>query len=305
MKILVTGGAGFIGSHIQQLLYESGHETVVLDSLRHGRKSKLGSGVQFIQCDITDPALQSIISEVRPEVVIHHAAHISVTGSIRDPLMDASVNILGTVNLLEACVHSGVRKIIYPSSASMFAEIHYLPIDEVHPASFRSPYGVSKHTAEHYLQVYRSLYGLEFTILRYANVYGPGQDSTGEGGVVSIFTENMLKGVTPVIFGDGSFTRDFVFVRDVAEANLTAVTKADGEIVNVSTGIETSISSLYQSLAQLTGFTGEPHFAPVRPGDIERSFMSTEKADQILQLKRTPLARGLEKTVQSFRNPSV
>lgn len=297
MNILVTGGAGFIGSHIANLLVEAGHSVTVLDSLAHGRADRLSPGIRFLRADITDPALAGLIAPIGPEVVIHEAAHVSVPGSIKDPLADARINILGTINLLEACVASGVRKVIYPSSAALFARVAYLPIDENHPVSFGSPYGISKYTAEHYLAVYRALYGLEYTILRYANVYGPGQDSGGEGGVVAVFAQAMRSGITPTINGDGTATRDFIYVGDVARANLAALTGLDGATVNVSTGIPTTIRALYDELARLLGFDEPPIFGPPRPGDILHSYLSTALADALVPFPRTPLVQGLSRMV--------
>lgn len=305
MKIAVTGGAGFIGSHIAELALLQGHEVTVIDSLCHGHRSNLPSEIPLLTFDVRDPALTEVIRQLSPEVVIHHAAQISVPESIEHPLHDASVNILGTLNLLEACVRTGVRKIIYPASASMFAKIQYLPIDESHPISFLSPYGVSKQVVEHYLQVYHALYGLDYTILRYSNVYGPRQDASGEGGVVSIFSQAMLHDSTPVIFGDGQAARDFLFVNDAAQANLRCLTGFGQETIHVCTGVETSILQLYELIAGFTGFSKPPHFGPPRPGDIERSFLSTKKMDQLLTLPVTPIRQGLSLTIQQMKTALI
>lgn len=297
MKLLITGGAGFIGSQIANLALSKGHDVTVLDSMVHGDLSRLHRAIPLRTMDIRDPDLDALLRQLRPEAVIHQAAQISVPGSIRSPLEDLSINAAGTVNLLEACVRNGVRKIIYPSTAAVFSKAGHLPIREDDPFRFQSPYAVSKQVVEHYLQVYQHLHGLAWTILRYANVYGPGQDPRGEGGVAAIFMDAMVRGQTPVIHGDGHTTRDFVYSGDCARVNLMALDDLDGEILHVGTGIETSILELYDLIAGLTGHTSPPVFAPERPGDIRRSCLSPEKLIRRTGLNLTPLARGLELTL--------
>ena len=212
MEVLVTGGAGFIGSNIVDGLIEADHQVIVVDNLSTGKKENLNEQAEFYNLDLEDQELKEIFRENEISHVIHHAAQIDVQHSIKDPLFDAQNNILSTINLLECCRAYNVKKIIYASSAAVYGEPDYLPVDEDHPIKAMSPYGISKHTPEHYIKMYSELYNLKYTIFRYANVYGPRQDPKGEGGVVSIFVDKMLAEERPVIFGDGQQTRDFVLI---------------------------------------------------------------------------------------------
>lgn len=303
MKVLVTGGAGFIGSHIVDLLISEGHEVAVIDSLVHGKMENLNPAAQFHQIDIRDKAVSKIFEDFRPDVLIHEAAQIKVPNSIRDPIYDAEVNILGTLNLLEACREFKVRKVIYPATAAMFSEPQYLPIDELHPLSMMSGYGVSKHVVEHYLEVYHKLYGIDYTVFRYSNVYGPRQDSTGEGGVVAIFCETMIKGVVPEIYGDGTQTRDFIYVKDVAKANVVAIHALDNSIYNCCTGVEVSVNELYRTIAGNLSFEHEPIQKAPREGDIYRTFMTYRKLnDAIGWAPSYDLENGVEETLNFYRN---
>lgn len=230
MKVLVTGGAGFIGSHVVDCLIESGHETVVVDNLATGKASHVHPKAKLYVTDIRSKELKEIVETEKPRVVIHQAAQVSVKRSVDEPLWDAEINILGTLNLLECCRAANVEKLIYASSAAVYGDPVYVGVDERHLIQPLSLYGVSKYTPELYIKVYHHLYGLNYTILRYANVYGPRQDSEGEGGVVSIFIDKLLKGEQPIIYGDGEQTRDFVYVTDVAQANVMALTRGDGGV---------------------------------------------------------------------------
>lgn len=302
MKVLVTGGAGFIGSHIVDLLLSEGHEVAVIDSLVHGKLENLNPAAQFHHMDIRDRAVRKVFEDFRPEVLIHEAAQIKVPNSIKDPLYDADVNILGTLNLLEACKDFKVRKVIYPATAAMFSEPQYLPIDELHPLSMMSGYGVSKHVVEHYLEVYNKLYGIDYTVFRYSNVYGPRQDSTGEGGVVAIFCESMIKGVIPEIFGDGTQTRDFIFVKDVAKANVVAIHALDNDIYNCCTGQEVSVNELYRTISGDLSFDHEPIQKAPREGDIYRTFMTYKKLnDAIGWAPSYNLENGVAETLDFYR----
>lgn len=303
MKVLVTGGAGFIGSHIVDLLISEGHEVAVIDSLVHGKMENLNPAAQFHHMDIRDKAVRKVFEDFRPEVLIHEAAQIKVPNSIKDPIYDADVNILGTLNLLEACKDFKVRKVIYPATAAMFSDPQYLPIDELHPLSMMSGYGVSKHVVEHYLEVYSKLYGIDYTVFRYANVYGPRQDSTGEGGVVAIFCETMIKGVIPEIFGDGTQTRDFIYVKDVAKANVVAIHALDNSIYNCCTGVEVSVNELYRSIAGNLSFDHEPIQKAPREGDIYRTYMTYKKLnDAIGWAPSYNLENGVAETLDFYRN---
>jgi UDP-glucose 4-epimerase len=278
MKVLVTGGAGFIGSHISELLLARGDQVAVVDNLRTGKLANLPSGVTFYHEDITQPLLASIFRREKPQVVIHQAAQVSVPKSVADPKVDTKINIAGTINVLEAAKKCGVRKIVFASSAAVYGEPQYLPLDEEHPVSVQSPYGLAKHTVERYLALYRSLYGLEYTVLRYANVYGPRQDGQGEGGVVAIFAHCLSRGLVPTIFGSGEQTRDFVFVKDVAAANIAATTHADGQVLNISTNHAISVNQLYEKMARIWGVDTPANRGPDRAGDIEHSTLNNTKA---------------------------
>ena len=298
LRVLITGGAGFIGSHVVRACIKAGHEVLVIDNLVRGRKENLPVRVEFCRLDIAVEkeyeALKQVFRSFQPEAVIHLAAQVDVQVSLKQPLVDASVNILGLLRVLEACRAIGA-KVVYASSAAVYGQPVSLPITEDHPVAALSPYGLSKYMGEMYLKLYEQQYGLNFTILRYANVYGPGQDSTGEGGVVAIFTDRMSNGNAPVIYGDGKQTRDFVYVKDVARANLLALNKGRGETINISTGMQTSVSELLAQLAGILKWAGGTIYAPARPGDIYASCLANQKAKRILGWQpRYELKEGLE-----------
>lgn len=302
MKVLVTGGAGFIGSNVVDGLIEAGYEVVVVDNLVTGRRENVNPKARFYEVDILSPDLEEIFERERPNYVSHHAAQINVRRSVEDPLYDARVNVLGSVNLLELCRRYGVGKVIYASSGgAVYGEPEYLPVDEDHPIKPLSPYGVSKHAVEHYLHCYAVNYGLRYTVLRYPNIYGPRQDPRGEAGVVAIFTEKMIKGERPVIFGDGTQTRDYVYVGDIVTANLLAMEKGDGEIYNVGTAVETSVNELFRMLKEIIGVDLEPIYGAKRPGEVYRICVTNDKIYRDFGWKpQTPLKEGLEKTVEYY-----
>lgn len=245
--------------------------------------------------------MESIRKE-KPEILIHEAAQINVSRSIENPMFDANINIVGTLNILECCKKFGVRKVIYPSSAACFGEPKYLPLDELHPLEMISGYGVSKHTVEHYLQVYKKLNELDYVVLRYANVYGPRQDSSGEGGVISIFAEKMLKGEAPFIFGDGANTRDFVFVKDVAKANYMAMITDKIGIYNVSTNSKISINDLFKYFNDMLCKNLKPIYKSPRIGDILHSYMSFEKINGAFGWKPDyDIHSGLKETIDYYK----
>jgi UDP-glucose 4-epimerase len=223
LKVMVTGGAGFIGSHVVDMLVSAGYRVSVVDDLSTGRFENINPGVNFYRVKIEGDDFGRVVERERPDAVIHHAAQVDVARSMNEPLKDAGINVLGSVNLLENCRRYRVGKVIYASSAAVYGSPAYLPVDEGHPVAPQSPYGVSKHTVEHYLRIYQEVYGVRYTVLRYANVFGPRQDASGEGGVVAIFIDCLLKGKRVKIFGDGRQTRDFVYAGDVACANLAAL----------------------------------------------------------------------------------
>ncbi len=308
MKILVTGGAGFIGSHIVDALLVAGHEVLVLDDLSTGRRENVDPAARFFQVDLRDEqALGRVIAGERPEVIVHDAAKANVRESMAQPVLYADVNVLGSLRLLEAARQSGVRKIVYASTGgAVYGEPDYLPVDEGHPVRPLDPYGASKHHVEHYLEQYRKNYGLEYTILRYANVYGPRQDPMGEAGVVAIFLGQMLAGAQPVIFGSGDKERDFVYVGDIARANLLALERGDGATANIGSGVGTSINRIFEALKQATGYAGPQVHGPEKLGEVQRIYLDASRARAVLGWELTiPLDEGLRRTVEWFRAGSA
>lgn len=301
-RVVVTGGAGFIGSHLTDGLVACGHEVMVIDSLRTGRRNQVNRDAAFQQLDVLDPALASAFSSFQPEVVYHLAAQISVSSSLEDPIQDASINVLGTISVLDACRMAGARKCVLASTAAVYGVPEKKRVteeDAVRPQSF---YGVSKHSAELYLETYSRLYGLDFSALRYSNVYGGRQDNRGEGGVVSIFASSLLAGEQPVIYGSGEQTRDFIYVRDVVAANLAAMDKGSGMIMNVSTDTSVSVNGLLKEMCLLTGTPFEPKYQPARPGDILDSRLDNGMAVQHLDwIPEYSLRDGLGETVAYYR----
>jgi UDP-glucose 4-epimerase len=308
MNILVTGGAGFIGSHVVDLYLEQGHRVVVVDDLSTGRRQNLNPRVVFYQTDIRSPEMDSIFQLEKPEVLNHHAAQMDVRRSVADPLFDAQVNILGSVNLLECARKHGVKRIVYASTGgAVYGEPVYLPCDESHPIDPICQYGASKHTVEHYLFLYRAIYGLEYTVLRYPNVYGPRQDAHGEAGVVAIFTGLMLADQQVVINGDGEQVRDFVYVGDCARANLQALVQANGsEIYNLGSGAGTTVNAIFEQLKQITGYQRDALHGPAKLGETRRIYLDAGKAAQQLAWRaEVGLEEGFRATVDHFRVPEV
>jgi UDP-glucose 4-epimerase len=304
MRILVTGGAGFIGSHVADRFIERGHEVAVLDDLSTGFRTFLNPAARFHEVDLTDaPAVEQCIAEFEPEVVDHHAAQIDVRKSVDDPVFDASTNVLGALRLLEACTRHGVRKFIYASTGgALYGEGRQLPATEDHPVNPESPYGVSKHTLEHYLYLWELLHGLDYTILRYPNVFGPRQNPHGEAGVNAIFIGLMLQGKRPRIFGTGEQVRDYLYVMDVVEANELALAKGSGAMVNLGTGIGTSVNGIFRELKAILGFTGEPIYEAPRPGEVQRIYLDAARAREVLEwTPRTSFRDGLIQTVEWSR----
>ncbi|MDD3365317.1 MAG: NAD-dependent epimerase/dehydratase family protein, partial [Syntrophomonas sp.] len=268
ITVLVTGGAGFIASHIIDKLIAQGYRVACIDNLSSGRIENINSQAVFYNIDISDTAIGQIFKNEKPKIVIHHAAQVDVQISLAKPLNDANTNIIGSLNVFENCVRHGVKKVTYASSAAVYGEPKYLGIDENHPVDPQSCYGLSKYTPEYYLKIFSALHKLKYTVLRYANVYGPRQGEKGEGGVVSKFFLDMLKGKSPVIYGDGNQTRDFIYVTDVVNANLNAINRADGEILNISTNQGISINELYLMMSKMLDLSVKPLFGKQREGDI-------------------------------------
>jgi len=303
-KILVTGGAGFIGSHVVDLFLSYGFEVIIVDDLSTGRASNIHPQAKFYQMDIRNPEIRKIFETERPDYVSHHAAQMDVRRSVAQPLFDADVNILGSINLLECAKEFGVKHFVYISSGgAAYGEPERVPCEETDPINPICQYGASKHTVEHYLYMYNVNYGLKYTVLRYPNVFGPRQDPQGEAGVVAIFTGKMLVGEPVMINGDGEQTRDFVYVGDCAYANYLAVTvDHESGIYNIGWGHPTSINEIFYTLSKVTGFTQPVAYGPAKLGETRHIYLNATKAGRDLGWSPTlNLEEGLEKTVAYFR----
>lgn len=303
MRILVTGGAGFIGSHVVDAYIADGHDVAIVDDLSTGHRANVHPRARLYELDIRDPALADIFAEEQPEVVNHHGAQMSVRVSVDEPLRDASINVVGSLNLLECARRADVRKVIYISTGgAVYGEPRYLPCDESHPVDPLCPYGISKHTPEHYLALYQRLYGLEYTVLRYPNVYGPRQDPYGEAGVVAIFTGQMLRDEPVVINGTGDQERDFVAIQDIVAANVAALRHGDREIINLGSGRGTSVNEIFAALAAITGYRQAPVFGPAKSGEVFKIYLTGDKAWRLLRWEpAVSLEAGLATTVASLR----
>jgi UDP-glucose 4-epimerase len=308
MKILVTGGAGFIASHVADAYIATGHDVVILDDLSRGSMSNVNPQARFYEGDVRDREfVEGVFSSEKPDVVNHHAAQMDVRRGVREPVFDASVNILGSINLLEASVARKVGRFVYISSAgAAYGEPKEMPVPEGYPINPITPYGISKHTVEHYLFTFSALYGLSYAVLRYGNVYGPRQSSKGEAGVFAIFCEQMLAGICPVIYGDGSKVRDYVYIDDVVQANLQALTHGTGEIFNIASGLPTTDYEVFTRVRDELGLERlEPEYVPVRPGEIDRIVLDISKARRLLEWSpRVSLEDGGRSTVEYFKQVS-
>lgn len=305
MKILVTGGLGFIGSHICDIYIENGHDVVIVDNAKHGKRENLNPKAKLYEIDIRDKELYKVFEKENIDVVCHHAAQISVPNSIKDPMEDLEINLVGTLNLLECCKDYKVNKVIYPASAAIFGEPKYLPIDENHPLNMMCGYGVTKHTVEHYLKVYKTLYDIDYTVFRYANVYGPRQDASGEGGVVAIFSEKFLTGEAPCIFGDGKQTRDFVYVKDIAVANLLALDSLNNDIFNVATNVKVTVNDLVSTFSLVLKKDLKVEYKEERIGDIKNNYMTYDKINKACGWKPSySFEKGLKETLTWYESRS-
>jgi UDP-glucose 4-epimerase len=309
-SILVTGGAGFIGSHLVDAYLAAGDEVTVLDDLSTGRREHVPAGATFVQADVRSPAARELLATGGFTLLNHHAAQMDVRRSVADPLFDAEVNVLGLLNLLEGARRGRVRRVVFASSGgTVYGETKRLPLDESAPKLPASPYGTAKLASEYYLATFSHLYGLETVALRYSNVYGPRQNPHGEAGVVAIFAHRVLAGEPLTVFGDGDQTRDMVFVQDVVAANLAAsdvalppVDGVDGRAFNVGTGVETSVNELAATLVAIEGRALAIRHAPERPGELRRNALAVDKAAHWLRWRASvAIAEGLRRTLQSFK----
>lgn len=306
MNILITGGAGFIGSHIVDAYLQSGHRVVILDNLSSGKKKNIPSKAVFYEMDLLDPQVEKLIRDENIEVINHHAAQISVTHSVTDPLEDANINIIGSIRLLESAKSCGVKKFIFASTGgAIYGVQDSFPADENHACRPESPYAISKFSVENYLTFYRKTHGLNTVILRYSNVYGPRQDPHGEAGVVAIFCQKLLKKSQPTIFGDGEQTRDFISVLDVAQANVVALNSPLTGTFNISTGKETTVNELLQNIARMTGNGLTPQYGAPRKGELQRSVIDSGKFQKNMDWNpKVSLKEGLGKTYEFFSQQS-
>jgi UDP-glucose 4-epimerase len=305
MKILVTGGAGFIGSHTVDALVATGHHQVsIIDNLSAGKRHQVNPAARFHEIDLRDAdAVKRTVAAETPEVIVHLAAQMDVRRSVADPSYDAQVNIIGFLNLIESARQHGLRRVICSSTGgAIYGEQETFPAPEEHPLHPVSPYGITKLATEAYLFFYKVQYGIEYTALRFGNVYGPRQDPHGEAGVVAIFCGRMLEGQPCTIFGDGKQTRDYVFVGDVVRANVAAAGSNVSGAINIGTGLETSVNDLYHTLGTVADVTRPPEYAPARPGEQSRSVISPARAAQLLNWRpQVDLAHGLDQTFTYFK----
>ncbi len=303
MRILVTGGAGFIASHVTDAYLAAGHQVAVVDNLFHGKREQVPAGAEFFELDIREPSFEDAFESFKPDIVNHHAAQISVRESVNNPSEDASVNILGSIKLIELVIKYKVRKVLFASTGgALYGEQEVYPAPESHPTWPVSPYGAAKLTVEKYLNVFRFIHGLNYVALRYSNVYGPRQDPHGEAGVVAIFAASMWQGKTPTINGTGKQTRDYVFVKDVARANLLALDEKVQGHINIATGIETDVNGIFHHLRESIGADVQEVHGPAMPGEQLRSVLDTSLAKQLMDWQpRVSLKEGMQETAQYFQ----
>lgn len=307
MRVLITGGAGFIGSHVSDMLINNGHEVIVIDNLSSGKEENLNPKAVFCEGDIRDSVVEGIMERERPEAVIHHAAQVSVRDSVEDPLYDMNVNIGGTLNLLENSVKNGVKKFIFASTGgAIYGKQSCFPANETHATKPLSPYGIAKLTCEKYLYYYHKTYGLDYVSLRYSNVYGPRQDPYGEAGVVAIFFQRMIAGGQPIINGNGEQTRDYVFVEDVARANVLALEKDVIGEFNIGTGIEATVNSLFEEIKTLAEYKVKGVYREAKKGEQFRSVLDWSKAKRELGWNpEISLKDGLKLTFAFFQGQLI
>lgn len=303
MNILITGGAGFIGSHVADASIAEGHQVTVIDDLSTGRLENVNPKSKFIKMDVRDEGVKDLFAGGRFDAVIHHAAQMDVRRSVDDPKYDASVNVIGSLNLLENCIKYGVQKFIFASTGgAIYGEQKYFPADESHPVNPLSPYGIAKLAVEKYLFYYHAVHGLQYVCLRYANIYGPRQNPHGEAGVIAIFSSKMLSGKEPMINGDGKQTRDYTYVSDVVMANLLALAYSESGTFNVGTGAETDVNQLFHMISELAGLSCQERHGPAKKGEQMRSVLEHSLIKKVLGWEPSVnLREGLKRTVDFFK----
>lgn len=302
-KVLVTGGAGFIGSHVVEALLRQGYAVAVMDNFSTGHRENIADlPVDLYICDVADPAVINVIQAIQPNYIVHLAAQISVSQSVADPLFDERTNVTGSLNVMNGARLANVKKIVFASSAAVYGNPLEIPVTTKHPTNPESPYGLTKLTVEHYLQMFEKFYQLPYSILRFSNVYGPRQDADGEGGVVSIFADRIQKGTPPMIYGDGDQTRDFIFVKDIASAVVAALSVEESLRVNISSQTAISIKDLFQVMKEVSGSDLDVYYGPKRNGDIRHSVLSNQRAKELLKWEpQVTLADGLRMTLRSLK----
>jgi len=302
-KMLVTGGAGFIGSHLSDALLAAGHEVTIMDNLRTGKRENIPAEAKFVEMDICSAEVAKVFEKGQFDAIFHLAAQNDVRISVDKPEFDAQVNVLGSLNLLQNSLRTKVKKFIFASTGgAIYGEVEGDSATEEHPIRPEAPYGITKYTVEHYLRYFALLYKLETRALRFANVYGPRQDSTGEAGVVAIFCGIMLACRQPKIYGDGKSVRDYVYVEDVVQSFLRALESPPGEPVNIGTGVTTSPNDLFRELSALLGYAGEPEYAPDRPGEIQYSCLNATKAKKEIGWEPTvSIKEGLKRSAEWYK----
>jgi UDP-glucose 4-epimerase len=304
MRILVTGGAGFIGSNLVDALLKKKHKIIVLDNLSSGKEENINRKSRFYNADIFDKKrISAIFKKENPDIVIHNAAQIDVRISVADPFFDAKINILGAINILDSCVKTKVKKIIFASSGgTIYGECATNAPNEESKISPLSPYAIAKNSVENYIKFYSAIYGLEYAILRYSNVYGPRQDSYGESGVIAIFAAKMLCNEDINIFGDGKQMRDYVYVSDVVNANLRALNKGKNQIINIGTSKAISVNKLVEVIANATGYSKKAVYKPKREGELFKSLLNIDKAKKVLDwVPKTCIEKGIKETIECFK----
>jgi len=301
-KILVTGGAGFIGSNVADRFIELVHQVIIVDDLSTGFKKNLNPKARFYQIDIRSKDVEKIFKKEKPEVLCHHAASVDLRRSLLDPITDAEINILGSLNFLYLCLKYKVKKVIFASTAGVYGEQHYFPADENHPQRPVSPYGMAKLVIERYLAFYKERYGIDYVTLRYSNVFGPRQRPKGEAGVVAVFCERLLNQKKAVINGDGKQTRDFVYVSDVVESNVLALDYPESDIFNIATGKETDINSLFRLIKNEASSSQKEIHGPAVEEEQKRSCLDISKAKKLLRWEpEYSLEEGIKKTINFYR----